>query len=286
MTQIVGVEVSDERLAAVEAAKRTGRELESVGSKGQELVDKDELEVAVLEFSNDGASQTSPLPEYLELLKERFDDPEFVLEVNAAKAAEHEEYSADLIRAKREEDAKLLEEQRKSDDPEYIANQVLERQRKQTEEYEASQAAFAVQREKNVRGIEEVVREYNPFDATAPTAIEEYARGRKPTDISETQATEGHMNKDRIIFGETSYLDGTKEDNSLRDKAKEDIRHTAASDRKTTKAAADAETSSSDDTPNPNEGKGDDNPTVNVNEADTTDAESSESTTSSARRRK
>jgi hypothetical protein len=203
MVQIVGVEVSDERLAAVEEAKRTGRPLQSVGSKGHEIVDRDLLEEATIAVSNSDASETSPLPQYLEELRERFDDVDYVREVNEMKAAEHEEYSAELIRAKRDEEAALAK--KAADDPMFYANLIAERQRLQVEAYEKEQADFAVQREKNSRGLEERVRAIDVHDAVAATSLETYAEGKAPSDISESFAHEALITKDRVIFGEESF---------------------------------------------------------------------------------
>jgi hypothetical protein len=205
--ETVLVEISDERLAAVEEAKRTGRPLQSVGAKGNELVARDALQEAVYEVSNEDSSHADEsLPDYLLELKDNVDDEH---ELNLQKAREHAEYSAELARSQQKAEQAAVVKLR--DDPEYFARRIAENNVKLAEADSLASAEY-------VRNTQE--RDYEFIEEFRKVSLSELAStdpvtalGKKAvTDISEAAAKDALIAKDRVIYGEDSFKRVAKAD--------------------------------------------------------------------------
>lgn len=110
--ETVGVEQSDERLAAAEEAKRSGEAFKSMPSKGTEIVPHD---IAVQIAEDNGNQETYvgknglTYAAHLEDFHDAVSDPNFVEQSNEEKAQAHHDYSAEIARKRQEEDARNAE---------------------------------------------------------------------------------------------------------------------------------------------------------------------------------
>lgn len=197
------VEHSDERLAAVEEAKRTGQEFQSVGTKGSEIVQREAVVAATREWSKDVfGSDESQLPDYLYGLKTGVDDEQ---QLNKDKAAQHNEVSDEIVAAQNEaavDDAAKLRE-----DPKYFSKRIQELNRKLAADHTKVSAGFVRETAKDNDGIaREVVRirAESVNDPNPATSLGKIAKD-KVTDISESAAREQLEQKDKIIYGEDSF---------------------------------------------------------------------------------
>lgn len=197
----VGVEHSDERLAAVEEAKRTGGEFQSVGAKGHDIVDRETLREEVEKVSNEGSTdKNQPLPDYLVQLQEGVDN---TIELNQRKANEHNEYSREIAKAQQEAEVADREKLRK--DPDYFARRIAENNRRLADAHNSKAAEYARQSAETNEGKMEEVRALRPESVTDPDPITALGKKSKVTDISESFASGELKEKDRIIYGEDSY---------------------------------------------------------------------------------
>lgn len=195
------VEHSDERLAAVEEAKRTGGELQSVGHKGDDIVDRDIVREAVEKVSNEGSSDPSqPLPDYLVELQ-RGAAP--TAELNKMKAEEHNEYSRQIVEAQME--AEVENEAKLRKDPYYFAHRIAENNRRLADEHNKKSAEFARGLYEINEGVSQEIRPISPEEAMSDEPLTALGLKAKVTDISESFAREQLEQKDRIIYGEDSY---------------------------------------------------------------------------------
>lgn len=194
------VEVSDERLAAVEEAKRTGSEFQSVGTKGSQVVDREIVAEATVEWSNEGNTADSDMPEYLVKLKEEEGD---VAELNEHKAAEHSEISNEIAKMQVEDNIKAEDKLRK--DPMYFANAVAARNEKIAAEYAKSQNAFAKARMSEADQFSQEVVRISRDEAYSEDPVTVLGKQAKVKDISESAAKEALQDKDKIIYGATSF---------------------------------------------------------------------------------
>jgi hypothetical protein len=202
------VEHSDERLAAVEEAKRTGQELQSIGAKGADIVNRDVLREAVFEVSNANSSDPAqPLPDYLATLVKGVEDEQ---ELNKQKAQEHNEVSAEIVAVQQESAVSDAEKLRK--DPKYFVKRIIANNNKLAADYSATAAQYAEETVKVSEGAAvdrarirvESLNDPNPATSLAKRAVD------KVTDISEGAAASALETKDRIIFGEESFKQQAK----------------------------------------------------------------------------
>jgi hypothetical protein len=198
----VNVEHSDERLAAVEEAKRTGNEFRSVGSKGNDLVAREKVVVATQEWSNEDASETSPLPVYLEELDDSVDQAQH-RELNVRKAKEHSDYSADLVAKQQDADEEARENLRK--DPLYYVKLIQERNLKSAEEFQKNSEKYAKQVVKRADAVDQERRSITAEEASSDHPLTVMGQKAEVTDISESLSKDGLEAKDRIIYGEESF---------------------------------------------------------------------------------
>lgn len=197
----VGVEHSDERLAATEEAKRTGQEFQSVGAKGSDLVDREVLRAEVEKVSNANSSDPNqPLPDYLYELNENAPSH---IELNQRKADEHNEYSAELVRNQNK--ARVSDAEKLRNDPDYFANRIAEQNRRLAQDHNSRSADFVRGTAKASERVQEEVRELTPEQVYSPDPVTALGQNAQVTDISEGAAEQSLITKDRIIFGEESY---------------------------------------------------------------------------------
>lgn len=202
----VGVEHSDERLAAVEEAKRTGHELQSVGAKGHDIVDRDTLRVEVEKVSNEGSSDPEqPLPDYLVSLQEGVED---TIALNQMKADEHNEYSREIVEAQQE--AELADKEKLRQDPYYFANRIAENNRRLADEHNTKSAQYAEGTDRFNAGVAQEIRALKPEEVEQSNPVTALGLKSQVTDISESFAAEQLQEKDRIIYGEDSYKQQAK----------------------------------------------------------------------------
>lgn len=199
------VEKSDDRLAKVEEAKRTGAAFESVGSNGVEIVKRNGLVEATREVSNsDSSDEDQPLPDYLVQLKESVDDE---AALNRQKAQEHSEVSAEIARAQEQENVQAIANLRK--DPKYYVKRIQAQQLEAAQRYSDEQNEIAreqgeAEANASVERVKATLADLNdprPVSSLARRALD------KPTDISESATREALETKDRIIYGEDSFAD-------------------------------------------------------------------------------
>lgn len=195
------VEHSDERLAAVEEAKRTGQEFQSVGQRGNDIVEREVLRAAVEEVSNANSSDPEqPLPDYL---VELADNAPSHTELNQRKAAEHNEYSAVLVEAQQK--AELSDREKLRKDPMYFANRIAENNRRLAQEHNDANAKYAESLAERNENVQQEIRELTPRQAVERDPVTALGQKAQVTDISESQASEALVTKDRIIYGEEPY---------------------------------------------------------------------------------
>lgn len=197
------VEHSDERLSAVEEAKRTGQEFQSVGSKGAEIVNREAVVEATQEWSKDiyGKSD-STLPDYLLELKEGVEDE---VQLNQRKAAEHNEVSDEIVAAQQEAAVSDAEKLRK--DPKYFSKRIQELNRQLATNHTEASTAYVENVLQDADGVSrEIVkiRAESVGDPNPATSLGKIAKD-KVTDISESAAREQLQQKDKIIYGEDSF---------------------------------------------------------------------------------
>jgi hypothetical protein len=197
------VEVSDERLAAVEEAKRTGQELQSIGSKGAEIVDRAVLRAEVDRVSNANSSDPNIAPpDYLVSLVAGVEDTQ---ELNKQKASEHDEVSAEIVAAQLETAVSDAEKLRK--DPKYFVKRIIANNTKLARDYEETATDFARaagKAEANASREIARLRVESINDPNPATSLGKIAQD-KVTDISESQMAASLETKDRIIYGEESF---------------------------------------------------------------------------------
>lgn len=188
-------EQSDERLAAVEEAKRTGQPFQSVGAKGAEFVNRDVLREATEKVSN----QTPP--DYAAQMRANVDDE---AALNRQKAQEHSEMSAEIVRTQQEMEVAAYDNLRR--DPLYYSKQIMKRNTELANEYTREQARFAKQVERDNNGIEQEVRKVRAEQATdpAPSTVLGKLATKRPH-VDEQAAADAFRTKDEIIYGEQSY---------------------------------------------------------------------------------
>jgi hypothetical protein len=197
------VEHSDERLAAVEEAKRTGQEFQSVGSKGAEIVEREAVVTATQEWSKDiYGDDESTLPNYLYSLKTGVEDE---AQLNQRKAAEHNEVSDEITAAQNK--AAVSDAEKLRQDPKYFSKRIQELNRKLAADHTETSTAYVENVIQDADGIAREIlkiRAESIFDPNPATSLGKVAKD-KVTDISEGAARSELEQKDKIIYGEDSF---------------------------------------------------------------------------------
>lgn len=156
--ETVLVEESDDRLASVELAKRTGNAFESVGTRGAQVVPLDiAVSIAEEKANQDttvyrGRSIAAHREDYIDQVR---NDPTFVPRTNEEKAAAHAEYSAELVRQQiaQEKKNRELKEEENFD----FAAARQEENRRLAEAYEEAIAPWQRERIQRAKGATDVV---------------------------------------------------------------------------------------------------------------------------------
>lgn len=226
--ETVLVENSDERLAMVEHAKRTGEPLQSVAANKTEVVpyeiawqiaeEKSKADTYVGRF---GTTHASWLEEY----HEKIQSNEWVAETNEEKAKAHADYSAELVRQQMKDEAEVQKMIAEGYDPSIAVQQAnLER----ANEHEAANAKYMklrVKREKNATPVLEMVDEAVKVlraEEVYEKPIEERAEALKAVanvpKADEKAATDALKLKDAIIETKVSYKSEVASHKELREK--------------------------------------------------------------------
>jgi len=126
-TETVLIENSDERLAAVEEAKRTGQPFQSVGANKAEIVPvvvaqqiMDDAAKEDIYVGPNGTTFAAHLKSYHDKVAA---DPNFVNETNEEKAAAHAAYSAEFVRQRQAEEAEMIKKMKEGFEPSLAVQQ-------------------------------------------------------------------------------------------------------------------------------------------------------------------
>ena len=215
--ETVLLEHSDERLAAVEEAKRTGKPFVSVGSRGAEVVPVPVVEEIMDEFSRKdtyvgrfGATYAAHLESY----HEKVQDPDWVLETNEEKARAHEQYSAELVRRQMEDEKKVKEMLVVDPTAASVAVQQANLERAREHEVKSMEYAEVIQqRAKDVRPVlavvDESVRALRAEELNTASPREDRAAALaeivEVPNAMENETREALVTKDKIIETEIPY---------------------------------------------------------------------------------
>jgi len=214
--ETVLVENSDERLAAVEEAKRTGQPFQSTAAN-ESVITPHPVVVQITEKASEqdtyvgpnGMTAAAHLKGYHEKVR---NDPDFVPQTNAEKAAAHAEYSAEVVRKQIEENARVLAAIAEGYDISVAIQQAnLERAR----EHEAKSADYQRirdERAKDAKDVWTVVDESVEILQAKDLARKSVAKRAdalkgvvEVPDVSETAAREALITKDDIIETKEDY---------------------------------------------------------------------------------
>lgn len=217
--ETVLVAQSDDHLAAVEEAKRTGLPLVSVAAKGSNVVPLDVAwgiaEAKAQEntyVGRFGATYAAHLQDYHEAVRA---NPDFIGISNEEKARQHAEYSDQLIRARREQEA---ETQKKLDAGFDVSLAVQQANLDRAQEHEQHAHDYELQRREReasatpvLNVIDETVKLLNTGLVSAPLSerVDEMAKLSSVTvpDAMERSTNDALVVKDRIIASEVPYAD-------------------------------------------------------------------------------
>ena len=211
------VEQSDNRLAEVEIAKRTGNAFVSVGTAGSAIVPQDVADQIAYEKSlqnttigPSGRPIAAHRKDYLEALSD--DEESFTERTNEEKAQEHFNYSSRLAKAQRKQELSDLKDLREGRD---IAAEILARQARLADDYTTAQNAWNESRREllnNAPTVNQVIAELvEKIDVVelAGKSLEErmadYAAVITVPDALEAPAQEALVVKDHIISTEESF---------------------------------------------------------------------------------
>jgi len=222
------IEESDDRLAAVEEAKRTGQPFVSVGANRTVVVptelaaqiadDKAKENVYVGRF---GATYAGHLESFHQKLNAP-DGGEFVIQTNEEKARAHEEYSAELVRRQMEDEQRVREQKAQGFDPSLAIQQAnLERAR----EHEGKSADYELLRQARASEIKpvgqvvdemvEVVRANDLSTAPLHERVEAFAHIVERPDSLERTVNGALITKDKIVEVEVPFTDEAMQHDEL-----------------------------------------------------------------------
>ena len=227
--ETVLVENSDERLAAVEEAKRTGQPLQSVGANRSVIVPRDVAVVIFEEASKKdtyvgrfGATHAAHLKDYHEAIQ---NDPDFVPQTNEEKARAHHEYSAELVRKQMADEQKVKEMIAEGYEPSLAIQQANLERAREHEEKSVEYAGIRAERAKDDKGVWQVVEEsvkiLNTKDLTEKPVEKRAAALKKVVDVpdvNEDAAREALITKDDIIATKEDFKKHAMSHEELRDR--------------------------------------------------------------------
>lgn len=226
--ETVLVAESDDHLAAVEEAKRTGQPLQSVAAGrtfavphavATQIANEKSLENTYVD-RRFGATYAGHLEDYHNAIRE---DPDFIPRTNEEKAAAHERYSAELVRRQMEDNQDVLNMMADGYDPSLAVQQAnLERAR----EHEAKSADYEAIRQQRAKDglasvpavIDEMVRVVRANDLSTASDAEKFEAfaniGPKP-DSMERATNDALVTKDNIVATVASYEDHAMQHDEL-----------------------------------------------------------------------
>lgn len=213
------VEQSDDRLAEVEIAKRTGNAFVSVGTAGSEIVPQEVAEHIAYEKSLQNTTigpKGTPIAAHREEWLNAIDEDESYIEVtNEEKAQAHSDYSAELVRRQQEQEE--ADRARLKNDPDAIAKEIQERQARLTEDYDKAMNEWNEARREKLHNapsvlevVDELVNVVTPADLVNKSLderIKQYEKVVTIPDALERPAEEALTVKDHIISTEEKYAD-------------------------------------------------------------------------------
>jgi hypothetical protein len=224
-TETVLIENSDERLAAVEEAKRTGQPFQSVGANKAEIVP-----VVVAQQIMDEAAQEGiyvgaggrTFAAHLESYHDKLANEEgFVARTNEEKAAAHAAYSAEFVRARNEEEDRVKQLMKEGYEPSLAVQQANFERALEHEEKSRGFGRLRAERNDDPQTVEQV-EEYVVEAVNAAASMEEAIAAARAAstvpDVSESYAKEELETKDKIVEAVESFEDHAKDAEALKDK--------------------------------------------------------------------
>lgn len=213
--ETVFVEESDDRLAKVEEAKRTGNAFQSSGSRGGEVVPYAIANQIAEEKSRQNVDVYNGRPvaahrkNYIDKMN---NEQGFVERTNEQKANAHHSYSADLVR---ERDKKNKEDAERLANGENIAEERQKENQRLADEYAKASAAYALKRLGKLdqgkplyEKVGEIVQSVKAEELYSQTLEEQAARLSEfvaiPT-ANEKPAEDALKTKDAIIATEKGF---------------------------------------------------------------------------------
>jgi hypothetical protein len=218
------LENSDERLAAVEEAKRTGQPFQSVGANKSEIVPRivaqeilDDASKEDIYIADSGMTAAGHLESYHDKLK----DPDFVTQSNEEKAAAHAAYSAEFIRQRNEEEKRVQELMAEGYEPSIAVQQANYERALEHEQKSIEYGKVRIERNKDAKSVEEV-EEYIVENVKLSDPLDQVIAAAKAAstvpDVSEGPAKEAFVLKDKIIETVESFEDHAHDAEKLKDK--------------------------------------------------------------------
>jgi len=223
-TETVVLENSDERLAAVEEAKRTGQPFQSVGANKSEIVPTIVAQEILEDASKDGvyvAPSGLTAAAHLESYHEKMKDPNFIAETNEEKAAAHAAYSAEFVRQRNAEEARVRELMAEGYEPSLAVQKANFERALEHEEKSKEYGKLRVERNKDATTVDEVMEAIVENVKVTDSFDEVKAKARAAStvpDVSEAPAKEALEIKDKIIETVVSFTDHAKDAEELKDK--------------------------------------------------------------------
>jgi hypothetical protein len=212
---------SDDHLAAVERAKRTGEPLESVSAKGSEIIPRDIAQAIAEEKGQQntyvgrlGATYAAHLRDFHEA---KATDETFIPATNEEKARQHEMHSAELVRQRAAQDAEVAKKIAEGFDVSLAVQQAnLDKAAKyegHISEYERARRERAKAATPVLDVVEETVTLLNSGKLSATASLDERVAEMKQLSSvtvpeSLEKSTEASLiTKDKIISVEESFAE-------------------------------------------------------------------------------
>jgi len=214
--QTVLLEESDDRLATAEESKRSGEPLRSVGANATVPVPASTaINVAENHLKDDvyvgNLGQT--FPKHLEEIHDARNGPDgnhYVALTNEEKAAQHEAYSANLIRERQKESE---ETQKKIDEGYDIATAIVESNLRRAEEHESAVRDWKIAHDKQAASqksalevTDAVIDQTKDLDVIDDAKIS-FKGVNKAPDASESSIKQGLKIKDQLISAQRNFKD-------------------------------------------------------------------------------
>jgi hypothetical protein len=226
--ETVAVENSDDRLAEVERAKRTGQPFRSVAANKTEIVPW----VVANQIAEEKARQNTykgrfgaTYAAHLQPYHEAMEDPDFIPMTNHEKAEAHERHSAELVRKQMEDEVNVRKMMAEGYEPSLAVQQANLERAKEHEERSREYAEIRRERVKDVKPVLEMVDESvkilraeelagKPFEEQA-TALQAVAN---VPNAMEESAREAFIIKDQIVSTEIPFESEVSSHEELRAK--------------------------------------------------------------------